>query len=230
MDERDKDNGRYGGRPSGPHRDSDFAELAMDTAPAPLVLPTRTPAAPDMLYRAAEWAAGAHALGTPVEIVACIQACSRMLLRDGAPAELPQVSPELLMRSLPHSPQVQLNALFYLAEVTHDRGLPQLCHLLLRLAFAVVRIADLHGVLAAPPAALTSLCAAALGARIEPETVKRVIAAHHLQPTPAESLRWPWPVRIYTLGRFGLVLDDEPLTFSGKSPRKATIWRMPLFQ
>ena len=221
MDERDKDNGRYGGRPSGPHRDSDFAELAMDTAPAPLVLPTRTPAAPDMLYRAAEWAAGAHALGTPVEIVACIQACSRMLLRDGAPAELPQVSPELLMRSLPHSPQVQLNALFYLAEVTHDRGTPQLCHLILRLAFAVVRLADLHDVLAAPPAAMATLCATALQARIEPDTVKRLIQAHRLQPTPAESMHWPWPVRIYTLGRFGLVLDDESLTFSGKSPRKA---------
>ena len=120
-----------------------------------------------------------------------------------------------------HSPQVQLNALFYLAEVTHDRGTPQLCHMVLRLAFAVVRLADLHDVLAAPPAAMATLCATALQARIEPDTVKRLIQAHRLQPTPAESMHWPWPVRIHTLGRFGLVLDDESLIFSGKSPRKA---------
>lgn len=29
-----------------------------------------------------------------------------------------------------------------------------------------------------------------------------------------------WPLKIYTLGRFGLVLDGEPLHFSGKMPRK----------
>ena len=145
MESDDEEQRGTAGRPSGAAgRDSDFADLAMDTAPAPLVLPARprTGTPPDWLHQAAVWASGEHALGNPVEIQSCILACSRMLLRDGARAEeWPQVSPELLMRSLPHSPQVQLNALFYLADVTQDRGAPQLGSMLLRLAFGVGRLA-----------------------------------------------------------------------------------------
>ena len=92
---------------------------------------------------------------------------------------------------------------------------------LLQQAFGVVRLAGLHEVRAAPLDTLAALCAHALQAQVEPATVRRVIQAQGLQPTAAQSMLWPWPVRIHTLGRFGLVLDDQPLTFSGKSPRKA---------
>lgn len=39
-------------------------------------------------------------------------------------------------------------------------------------------------------------------------------------PPPYECELWPWPVRIYTLGRFELVKDGEPLSFSGKVKQK----------
>lgn len=31
---------------------------------------------------------------------------------------------------------------------------------------------------------------------------------------------WPWPVRIYTLGRFGITLDNNPLEFGRKQPKR----------
>ncbi len=31
---------------------------------------------------------------------------------------------------------------------------------------------------------------------------------------------WPWPIRIYTLGRFEVVLDDKPLRFGRKAQQK----------
>ncbi|HTP66688.1 MAG TPA: AAA family ATPase, partial [Geobacteraceae bacterium] len=31
---------------------------------------------------------------------------------------------------------------------------------------------------------------------------------------------WPWPVKIYVLGKFELVLDGKPLSFTGKMPKR----------
>lgn len=68
---------------------------------------------------------------------------------------------------------------------------------------------------------LARLCAEALDAGIEPPVVRRFIAHCELAPEPGASLNWPWPVRVHTLGRFAVFCDDKPLTFTGKSPRKA---------
>jgi LuxR family maltose regulon positive regulatory protein len=64
------------------------------------------------------------------------------------------------------------------------------------------------------------LCAAALAAQIEEESVRELIRAFgwHCEGVAIE--RWPWAVRIYTLGRFEVYLDDEPLARSPKAPRK----------
>ena len=57
---------------------------------------------------------------------------------------------------------------------------------------------------------------------IEPEFVQRLIRKHGLRTDapPQASERWPWPVKIYTLGRFSLLIDDQPLRFSGKAQQK----------
>ena len=41
-----------------------------------------------------------------------------------------------------------------------------------------------------------------------------------LQPPSPDLKVWPWPVRIHTLGGFELWLDDEPIRFAHKTPRK----------
>ena len=74
----------------------------------------------------------------------------------------------------------------------------------------------------APPEVLGQLCASALRLKIEPLAVRGAILAQGIRPgKEQDSLIWPWAVRLHTLGRFGLVIAGEPLTFKGKSPRKA---------
>ena len=72
------------------------------------------------------------------------------------------------------------------------------------------------------PDDVARLCAAALDADIEIEYVQTLIRKRGLLPdltmTPSE--RWLWPVKIYTLGRFGLVVNDQPVTFGRKAQRK----------
>ena len=57
---------------------------------------------------------------------------------------------------------------------------------------------------------------------IEPEFVQRLIRKHDLRTDapPQASERWPWPMKIYTLGRFSLLIDGRPLQFSGKAQQK----------
>ena len=57
---------------------------------------------------------------------------------------------------------------------------------------------------------------------IEPEFVQRLILKHGLgrDAPPQASERWPWPVKIYTLGRFSLLIDGQPLHFNGKAQQK----------
>ncbi len=75
----------------------------------------------------------------------------------------------------------------------------------------------MHGTQASVP-----LYEHALNAGIEVAHVQRSIRRHRLAPAdPATvSERWPWPIRLYTLGRFEILLDDVPLRSSGKAQHK----------
>jgi DNA-binding SARP family transcriptional activator len=71
------------------------------------------------------------------------------------------------------------------------------------------------------PDMMARLCAEALAADIETDYAERLIRERGLQPPHPEVERWPWPVRLYTLGRFSLVLDGTPARFAAaKAPRK----------
>ena len=72
------------------------------------------------------------------------------------------------------------------------------------------------------PAVMAKLCAKALEANIEVEYVQGLIRRRKLVPkeAPSEIEAWPWPVKIYTLGRFKVLKDDQPLQFAGKVQRK----------
>lgn len=69
---------------------------------------------------------------------------------------------------------------------------------------------------------MTDLCVRALQAGIEVEYVQGLIQKRKLVP-PRRSIgfvEWPWPVRVYTLGRFEVVVDNNPITSSGKGQQK----------
>jgi LuxR family maltose regulon positive regulatory protein len=66
---------------------------------------------------------------------------------------------------------------------------------------------------------MSRLCGFALEHDIETEYVKMLIGRRQLTPDqPLES--WPWPVRIYALGRFEMQTNGEALHFEGKAQHK----------
>jgi ATP/maltotriose-dependent transcriptional regulator MalT len=72
------------------------------------------------------------------------------------------------------------------------------------------------------PEIMARLCGTALEAGIEVAYAQRLVRQRRLVPpsTGAAGERWPWPVRIRTLGGFELCRDGEPVTFARKVQRK----------
>jgi len=73
-----------------------------------------------------------------------------------------------------------------------------------------------------PPKVIARLCFTALEAGIETAYVRALIERNELAPDPGwlQAESWPWPVRIYTLGRFSIVKRGTPLRFAAKAQKK----------
>ena len=98
-----------------------------------------------------------------------------------------------------------------------DEGLKQLAQ-----ALAISRAMDGATWLLEGPQISADLYNRALAAGIEVDHVQRLIRQRRLTPPdPATAAKsWPWPIKVYTLGRFDVLCDDQPLPFSRKSPHK----------
>jgi DNA-binding SARP family transcriptional activator len=72
------------------------------------------------------------------------------------------------------------------------------------------------------PAMMAELCQRALEAGIEVDYVVHLIRKRNLMPDPApiNCEKWPWALKIFTLGRFEIVRDGEAVQFSGKVQKK----------
>jgi DNA-binding SARP family transcriptional activator len=72
------------------------------------------------------------------------------------------------------------------------------------------------------PSIMSFLSVKALEAGIELDYVRGLIQNRRLVPDspPLECDAWPWPIRIYTLGRFVVFKDAEPLVSGGKTQRR----------
>ena len=70
------------------------------------------------------------------------------------------------------------------------------------------------------PREMGRLCAEALQAGIEPDYVRRMIQLRDIPPPSPDVESWPWPVRVYTLGRFALHENGAPIRSSGKAQKK----------
>jgi pentatricopeptide repeat protein len=68
--------------------------------------------------------------------------------------------------------------------------------------------------------ALSELLPVALTQEIEPDIARNLAREFDVKPEPLDIEEWPWPIKIYTLGRFGVVLRDKPLSFPRKTPRR----------
>jgi LuxR family maltose regulon positive regulatory protein len=72
------------------------------------------------------------------------------------------------------------------------------------------------------PSSLVKICVKALEAGIEVEYVRELIRKLKLTPERQHlSLEsWPWPLKVYTLGRFALLIDGKPARSSRKVQQK----------
>ena len=72
------------------------------------------------------------------------------------------------------------------------------------------------------PSMMARLCVKALEAGIEVEYVQGLVRKRNLIPDapPLWIENWPWPLKVFTLGRFSLMIDGKPLRFRGKARRK----------
>jgi ATP/maltotriose-dependent transcriptional regulator MalT/DNA-binding SARP family transcriptional activator len=72
------------------------------------------------------------------------------------------------------------------------------------------------------PSALAEMLPVALERGIEAQTARNLAQELGVAPTSALSVEdWPWPIKIYTLGRFELLIDGAPTVFERKAPKKA---------
>lgn len=91
---------------------------------------------------------------------------------------------------------------------------------LLAEALAIGRQADFLNTWFWLPHVMSRLCAYALRNGIEDGYVRDLIRQRELAPPDLDAEGWPWPVRVYVLGRWSVVIDGEPLRFRGKAQKK----------
>lgn len=102
-----------------------------------------------------------------------------------------------------------------------ERGDEQHGRDLLSEALSIGKTHDYLHFLIFPPTVISRVAYAALERGIEVDYVRRLITHNSLRP-PSERPRlelWPWPVRIYTLGRFGILRNGQKIEFARKAQR-----------
>ncbi len=95
---------------------------------------------------------------------------------------------------------------------------------LLRESLALAREGNRRCYLRYLECAMPPLFRIALEEGIEVDLVRDIIRMFRLKPPVGAPDLWPWPVRIFTLGRFEVRVDEKPLEFSRKLPRKTLLF------
>jgi DNA-binding SARP family transcriptional activator len=92
----------------------------------------------------------------------------------------------------------------------------------LRKGLEIGREVGLFGLLIRLTDMLEKISIKALQEGIEIDYVRELIRRNRLAPDPAnpDLEQWPWPVKVHTLGRFGLLVDDRPVEFGRKVQQK----------
>jgi ATP/maltotriose-dependent transcriptional regulator MalT/DNA-binding SARP family transcriptional activator len=116
----------------------------------------------------------------------------------------------------------KFHALMIEAQFAYDRGKPADGLESLRKALALGKDQKYLNIFADDPAVTAKLCARALKAGIEVDYVQEIIRRRQLIPDepPIHLENWPWALKIFTLGRFGLLSDGKPLKFTRKAQEK----------
>ena len=110
-----------------------------------------------------------------------------------------------------------IEAHFYFEKGDEASGLASL-----RKALAIGKEQGFLNTFVDQPAVTARLCIKALEEEIEVEYVQEIIRKRRLVPEspPLHLENWPWPLKIFTLGKFGLLKDGKPIQFSKKAQEK----------
>ncbi len=83
----------------------------------------------------------------------------------------------------------------------------------LRVCFSLGRKKDIKSWGSWPPKMISTLCGLALEHEIEPDYARSIIRLYNYIPRDSLCVgkHWPWPLKIYTLGRFSILLNDQSL-------------------
>lgn len=117
---------------------------------------------------------------------------------------------------------LESNALFIKAHFALDQENETLALTSLKKAFEIGRAKGHVMSDQLPVYVMAKLCAKALEAGIEEDLVIDHIRKRNLIPDKAQLYleNWPWPIKIYTLGRVAIEKDGVPIKFSAKTPKK----------
>jgi LuxR family maltose regulon positive regulatory protein len=161
--------------------------------------------------------------GRPLdEAVAQLMSSHVLNLGGDARGAMAHVQRALEIAHTMHSPYVQFMARLTEAHVCFDGGQDAQGLRALRTAMALGRDRGYVNSHVWMPAVMAELCARALAADIEPEYVRGLVQRRGLMPDspPVDVEPWPWRVKIFTLGRFDVLRDGQPIRFSRKVQRK----------
>jgi DNA-binding SARP family transcriptional activator len=131
-----------------------------------------------------------------------------MFARAGALSRGAQATP-----CLAHAHLTQ--ALRHWHEGAHDEARAEL-----NVAFAQARSFDLTHFFRALPNVAAELCGVALELDADPAFARKAIAARSLACPDPGIARWPWPLRVHTLGGFAIERDGVPVRFGRKAPKR----------
>ena len=128
----------------------------------------------------------------------------------------------LHLSKLTHTRHIMFHALMLEARFALDQDRVEAGLLSLRKALALGKEIGLYHNVIDSRSAITRLCTVALEHGIEKEYVSEYIRKGCLIPDtpPVQIENWPWPLKIFTLGRFSIVKEGSHIRFSTKPQKK----------
>ncbi|MFZ5594038.1 MAG: BTAD domain-containing putative transcriptional regulator [Pseudomonadota bacterium] len=161
--------------------------------------------------------------GTPFPLAQCLAGLAQILFEHGQNAQA--LAHLARARRIGHgmsSELIEYHCLARLALYALDRGKRAAGISLLRRVWALHKKMGNVSLPFWPAPGVSRLCAYTLEAGVESDHVKDYIRRRDLEfPDGAPATEhWPWPLKIYSLGRFQVLRNDAPLLFAGKAQRK----------
>ncbi len=118
---------------------------------------------------------------------------------------------------------VELEARFVLAAIAMEQQDEEILGSRLQSAFALLQKTRYVPTLSKYKGWAAKLCGAALQRNIETGSVQSLVRQLKLRAPSQAIEKWPWQVRVYTLGRFLIEINDAPMKFSRKTPKKLVL-------